>query len=657
MATNENSTLVEDVLEAKQKYRQLKGWQRYWSRALLTILGFSGLLFAMRVHTALGIELFNRQFLGLFFGIALAVVFFIVPATKASPKDRIPWYDYISHCLVLTIGVYTFYRAPTLPFTIYNTADSIFGAIAIILAMEAVRRSVGRILFSVAVIFLLYMVFGYLIPGELGGLKLSIQDISAYLYFDNNATLGITLYVAATILIAFFLLAEVLMSLKCQDFLVDFASGSMGRSRGGPAKVCVIAASLFGMITGSAVANVVFTGSMTIPLMKKMGYPRHVAAAISAAASTGSNFLPPMMGITAFIMASFLGVRYVAICIAAALPAIIYYFSLFIQVDLEAAKQQIRGLSPGEYPPLRKTMKRAYLFVIPLGALIYFLFIQQLEPDLAAGYTVLTGIAMGLIVNWKNIAMLKEIPGIFEMGAKKLLDIIVISLVAGIVMGVVARSGLAVTIGLIVAELGTTIGLFGMLLIVALICIFLGMGMPTALIYIFLSMLVGGAMVEAGLPRLASHLFIFYFGLVSLLTPPVAFAAFTAASIAGAKFFETGWRATRMGIAAYIVPFLFLFQPALLMQGSVAHIIPVFLLASVAVVCAAVLMTRHSLYAPINWYESLVLLATTVGLIYVVIYGNPALWWITLLISGIVLFAILSKGKLYRRSAYQTGGA
>jgi TRAP transporter 4TM/12TM fusion protein len=370
----------------------------------------------------------------------------------------------------------------------------------------------------------------------------------------------------AEIVIAFILFGRVLGALKADRFLTDAALAVMGRYRGAPAKVAVGASSLFGTISGSAVSNVMIDGPITIPMMVRAGYAPPVAAAIEAVASTGGQIMPPVMGITAFLIADWLGIPYGDVVIAAALPALLYYVALFVQIDLEAAKHGLVGLPREQIPRLMPILRGGWVFFVPLFILVFTLIELSWEAGRAAIAAVIAAIVIGVLDPRARPSLRTLWNAVCDTG-QSVLELVVITAIAGLVIGALQLSGLAFGMSLILVTLAQG-NMFLLLLLTALLCIVLGMGMPTAVIYILLAILVAPSLTEFGIEPLAAHLFLFYFGMLSMITPPMCLATFAAATIARCNFWSAGWAGTRLGIVAYIVPFVFVFHPELLMIGA-----------------------------------------------------------------------------------------
>jgi TRAP transporter 4TM/12TM fusion protein len=481
----------------------------------------------------------------------------------------VPWYDALAAAAAFgTLAYLTWqYQALVDLIVLRPRGGVVAGAIAIVLSLEALRRATGRTLPVIAAVFIAYALWGDVLPGQLAARATDWQTLSAYLALDVNGLLGLPLAVAATIVLAFLLFGELLNASRGTRFFTDIAMLAMGRFRGGPAKMAVVGSALFGSVSGSAVANVVATGVITIPLIKRSGYPAHKAAAIEAVASTGGQLMPPVMGASAFLMAEFLQIPYGEVVLAALLPAILYYVALFIQADLDAARMRIAPLAREELPPRRKVLPGLY-FVLPFVVLIVALFNFNQPPQLAALLAAVLLIPLALAFGYRGERprwreFLRAVPA----AGYAVLDIVLVCVAAGIVIGVLGISGLGFNLTQALVQVGE--GSLALLLVLtALVCIVLGMGLPTVGVYVLLAALVAPALIKVGVSPIAAHLYVMYFGMMSMITPPVAIAAFAAASIAGADPMRTGWSAVAFGWTAFVVPFLFVLSPQLLLQGA-----------------------------------------------------------------------------------------
>jgi TRAP transporter 4TM/12TM fusion protein len=450
------------------------------------------------------------------------------------------------------------------------------GIIAIILLIEALRRFCGAAITILTVVFIAYGFFGHNLGGIFEGAAVSPTRLILYFYADSGGIPGLILSIVCSVVFGFLLMGELMKTSGGGQFLTDISLSLMGHYRGGPAKVSIVASSIFGSISGSTVGNVMSTGVVTIPLMKKTGLPGYFAAAVEAIASNGGQLAPPVMGATAFLIAEFLDIPYLEVVGAAALPAIIYYVILFAQVDLMAKDNNLRGLKKSETPVFSKLIKQKGLHLIPIVSLIFLMFVIGLQPAKSALMSGFLAILAGLILRTvkPSLSLIMEFLGNVS---KTLIPIILIGGAAGIIVGVLNITGLGFNLTLGLTEIGAQYGLLVMLILTGIIAIILGMGMPTAAVYIVLSVVLAPAVIEMGVPVLAAHLFIFYFGLLSMITPPVAVASFVAAGIAEASLWRTSFTAIKLGIAAYFLPFLFVYNDSLLLRGTWVEILLIFL--------------------------------------------------------------------------------
>ena len=440
-------------------------------------------------------------------------------------------------------------------------------AIAIALLLEAVRRNCGNAIAWLMIGALGYGLFGHWLPGVLEAQYTEPRRLVGFLYVDTNGVPGLVLAVAATVVLAFIFFSKCLEATGAGRFFDQFALSLLGRYRGGPAKVAVVSSSLFGMISGSTVANVVSSGSVTIPLMRRSGVRPEYAAAVEAVASNAGQLTPPVMGATAFLIAEFLQISYSEVVLAAIVPALVVYIVLLVQVDSHAARHGLKGLPIAELPRLGRVLREGWPFVLPIAVLVYVMFSLGLSVTIAALYASATMLLLALLtrqpVAWRTLAH-KLTVGVGE----DMLAILLVSAGAGVVIGVLNITGLSFSITLLLTHVGEHWGVLAMLVLTALLAILLGMGIPTAAVYVLLSVILAPALTKIGIEPLAAHMFIFYFGLMSMLTPPVAIASYAAASLAGADLWKTSWEGMRLGFSGYLLPFVFVLNPALLWQDT-----------------------------------------------------------------------------------------
>ncbi len=588
------------LAEGPSKFRTLTGAARVAERSLLSSLTLIGAAWALEVHHAFPWTFFKEQYLGLFLALALGAVFLSVKPDVRAPGHWVPWYDWLLSLSGLATGGYIviFYPAIAYRLGVVTWDKVVLGGLAILLVLEATRRLVGWVMVGLGAALILYAKFAYLLPGLLYAKGSSWERIAVYLYLDTNSLLGLPLAVTASIVMAFIFFGQVLYAVGGDKFLTDLALVAMGRYRGGPAKVSVVASSLFGTVSGSAVSNVVVDGAITIPMMKRTGYAPHMAAAIEAVASTGGQIMPPVMGVAAFLIAEFLSIPYSEVALAAVIPALLYYLALFVQVDLEAAKRGLIGLPVEQLPRFGPVMRRGWSFLIPLLVLIYTLMIATWEAGKAGMAAVIATLVVGALQRDDRLTLRKLLTATEETG-RVLLDIVVITAVAGFVIGVLQLSGLGFKFSLLLVNMAGGNAL-ALLILTAVVCIILGMGMPTAIIYVMLAVLVGPALVQLGISPLGAHLFLFYFGMLSMITPPVCLATYAAASIGRADFMKTGWTGMRLGIVAYVVPFVFAYHPALLLKGSLVEITLAVATAVIGVILLGIGCAGY-MFSPLGW--------------------------------------------------------
>jgi TRAP transporter 4TM/12TM fusion protein len=512
-----------------------------------------------------GLNLYSEQMLLAVLGLAIAICFL---ATKRS------FWDPPAAALGLALCSYLAVRYPQLSNELTTRPlDGILTSAGLaVLVLEGTRRMAGFSLVGFTLFGVVYAMLGHHLPGVFQARPVDFTRLLVYLNLDTNALLGTSLQIAIVVVVPFILLGHVLGRCGGSAFFTDLARAWMGRYRGGSAKVAVAGSAFFGMISGSAVANVSAVGVVTIPLMKRSGYPAQIAAAIEAVGSTGGQLMPPVMGAAAFLMAEVLQVPYVEVMIAAIIPAFLYYLALFFQVDVEAAKRGIAGEPREHLPQLAAVLRSGWYFPIPFAVLVYALAEWNWPAEYAALAATAILIVLSLAFGYKGhrVPIQQIISSIVSTGGA-VVDLILICAVAGMFIGILNITGLA--FGLTLQLLAITgESLPAMLVVTALMAIALGLGLPTVGVYIIMATLIAPALVKVGVAPMAAHMFLLYFGIMSMVTPPVALSAFAAATIAGSDVDKTGWTATRIGWAAYIVPFLFALSPSLLMQGP-PHVI------------------------------------------------------------------------------------
>jgi len=512
--------------------------------------------------------------------------FFLYPGWEGANK-KVHFVDYILILMIIIPFIYMvinfdewIYRVGVVP----TTWDTIISLMFIVAILEMTRRTTGLALTIIATVFILYGHFGSSLPGLFYHRGYSWPRIFTYL-FSLDGILGLPIFVSAAYVYIFVIFGAFLRSSGVGAYFIQFSNAIVGWARGGPAKVAIISSSLFGTVSGSSAANVVGTGSFTIPMMKNMGYKAHFAGAVEAVASTGGQIMPPVMGAGAFLMAEILGIPYVKVLVAAILPAAMYYLAVYFMVDFEAAKTGLVGLPPDQIPNKKETFKRIYMFA-PLGILVYYIAVEMASIIKAGTLAVVGCIA----VSWtsKETRMgLKKVIDSLANGARGAIEMAGTCAAAGIVIGIISQTGIGLKFATILLEYSK--GILPLALFLSMVvAIVLGMGMPTTAAYAICAAVITTGLIKLGAIPIAAHLFVFYFACISAITPPVALAAYAGAAIAKASPNRVGFTAMKLGVAAFIAPYMFIFSPAMLFIGSPADIVIVTvtaLLGSFALAC------------------------------------------------------------------------
>jgi len=635
--------------------RQLQGKTRKLVRLLLIIATIMGTLFAAQVLSLFNIAIYAQQYLGLFLAIAMIAVFLSKKPTDKIKTDTVPWYDWVLTGASLIVGGYYaiwFPEASTLVLLI--TFDKwIVGTLAAILTLEAARRIYGWVLVAIAAIAMAYSVFSGFLPGVFHAGGVSWPRLSTAMLLGTNGILGSPTHILATIVLIYVLFGNVLFDAGGGQVLVNLALSLMGRFRGGGAKVAVFASALFGMMSGSAVSNVAVTGSVTIPLMKQVGYKPHVAGGIEAAAATGGLITPPVMGAVAFMMADYLRIPYARVALAAALPATLYYLCLWLQVDWEAGKTKLVGLRTEQVPKMKVVVREGWFFGIPIFILIWGLFIQNYEPSKAGVIAVLSvlGIILALRLLGKRGSM--NFWNMLERTGRSLIDLAIIGALAGIIICSFDLSGLGFTLTLGLQSLAGN-SLLALLLLTgaSTLLMDIAMGLPGIAIYVIQVALMAPLLISNGVVPLAAHFFILYWGVFSQVTPPVAIAAFAAANIAGSDPMKTGWQATNFCILGYVLPMIFAYHPTLLLVGQPFDIVLDFLTAVIGVFALSIGIRGFFLFE-VGWVVRLLLILAGLGMI--VPAGSITFgWYLNALALVVIIAFVVSNWMQYRRKVCLT---
>ena len=571
--------------EELARYRKLRG---FWAvlfagaTALSIVLGVNQLF---NLNFFVGYVMIEGRYYYLLTAVLLPLVFIAFPPSKKSSKDRVPWYDIV--LALLTFGVLLYFVSEAeriLEEGWEYSAPDLAKAMALVLwvlIIEIGRRTGGPSILVITIVLSTFPIYAHLMPEIVSGVNQSLTDTAAFHIMSAESFLGIPLRAFAELVFGFLIFGVAMQYTGAGAFFINFAFALLGKVRGGPAKVAIFASGLFGSMSGSVVSNVLTTGCMTIPAMKRVGFRPAYAGGVEACASTGGVLMPPIMGATAFIMASFLNLPYSEVALAAAVPSLLYYFGLFMQIDAYAAKYKMRGLPREELPSLKASIIEGWPYLIAFFSLIYMLLVLQQEAT-APFYAT----ALLLVINqfsrkhrmdWAKFKL-------FFFGIGILFAELVGVLAAiGLIVGSLSMTGMA---GTLTNDLVFIAGGNILLLLVmgALTSFILGMGMTVTACYIFLAVILAPALIKNGLDPLAVHLFLMYWGMISFITPPVAIGAFAAAGLARASPMATGFEAMRLGAIIYLVPFFFVFNPALLLRGPWAEIVIVSVTAVIGVI-------------------------------------------------------------------------
>lgn len=592
--------------------RTIQPYLRRTINAMCVALIAAGAFFAMNTHLYIGWTVLSQQFYGFIMGISLFATLLLFPMTKKGPYDHAPWYDIVLALLGVLCGLYImiFYHAVTIDMAEITWHKVGFGLLAILLTIEATRRIFGLILPAIALSFVFYGLFAEHFPGMFQTRSIPAERMAMELLLSDQAMLGQIMQILATIVLVYILFGHLLFSMGGGTLFTDLALAALGRQRGGPAKVAVFGSAIFGSISSSAVANVVITGSVTIPMMKRIGYQAKVAGAVEATASTGGLVMPPVMSAVTFVMAEYLQMPYGQVVLAAIIPALLYYAALLIQVDLEAGRTGMKGLPESEIPRAWDVLKAGWPFLLPLPVLVYTLVWLLWQPETAGMFATFLLLACGY---W----FVRDKPwkwwyDMIAQAGLQVTEVIIVGLLVGLILGASSMTGLSFTLTEPLLWLGQSSVLL-LLVATAIISLILGMGLPGIAIYFMQVALIVPALVQFGILPIAAHFFIFYYGVFSLITPPVAVAAMAAAGIAKCSPWDCGVEACKMGVVAFIVPFVFVFSPTLLAQGPLWLILINFTSALFGVLAIAVAL-RGYFRTHVDMPMRIILFAAAIGL-------------------------------------------
>lgn len=587
---------------------------RIWEGKPKIVVGIILALFSLYcIYVTLFANFLEQVRLSSFLGLVIVMGYLTYPAKKGKMQPNyMPWYD----ILLMVLGAASFFYYTANAYTLLNTSmklkleDPIYivaGIIGLVVLAELCRRSVGLPILCVAGIFLGYTVYWYLKDGKM------LARIVHELFYNENGLLSTPINVCSKYIVVFIIFGAFLEKTGISAFFIELANALTGKYAGGPAKVAVVSSALCGMVSGSSVGNTVTTGSITIPMMKKTGYDKNFAGAVEAAASTGGQIMPPIMGAAAFLMADYLGVPYSDILVRAILPACLYFLGVFLSVHLEAKHLGLKGLSKDQLPRVKELLKESYL-LLPLFILIYLVCSQTMTMQSAAAWSILATIVVGAVSNYlrmRKVMKLSEkndpeakaeadrveqlmfrpvhVFQALENGGRSCISVAVACGIAGVICGCLTMTGLASTVinGIVLVSKGK---LFLGLLLTMICCIILGMGLPTTATYCIMASTCAPILIQMGVPMVCAHFFVFYYGIVADITPPVALAAYAGAAISGGSPMKTGVNATRLAIAGFIIPFIFAMSPDMLLVNT-------------------------------TWYEVLLITVTSIIGMYGVTYG------------------------------------
>jgi TRAP transporter 4TM/12TM fusion protein len=518
-----------------------------------------------------GLSLYTEQYLAGLLALALPLIYLHVPAgagrTRVGPAS---WFDILAAIAAFLCSVYVVFRFPPLSELVSERPwdGLVVAAVMILLVLEGLRRTTGNALVYTTIgFFILALIAGFL-PGEFAAKSIPLDRLTYYVLWDSTAILGVPMKIVSTVVVIFVLFGNVLFKSGGAAFFTDISMALMGRHRGGPAKIAIVGSSLFGTISGNVVSNVMTVGVVTIPMMRRVGFRPHLAAAIEACASTGGQLMPPVMGVAAFVMAEFLRVPYSEVALAATIPAILFYVALFIQVDLEAARTRILPLEPSQIPRVSAVLRQGWHFPIPFAVLIYALFWLNYEAEFAGLFAIAAALVLAFVFPFQGRRLgLRDLYEMVRDTGLSVLDLFMLGAASGIMIGALGYSGAGFTLSVVLIHLAGG-SLIGLLVLSGIANIVLGAGLPTVACYILLATLVAPTLIQMGIDPMAAHMFILYYGCLSAISPPVAIAAFIAANLAEADHNKTGWTAMAFGWTIFVIPFLFVFSPSLLMRGS-----------------------------------------------------------------------------------------
>jgi len=600
-----------DELKPDMKAKQDKLLEKFEKESKTRM--FDHFLLAQAVYwIAIGIALYHfiTSFIGypathlhrsLHVSMILFMTFFIYPVSRKSSRKTLPWYDIVFALLSVAVAVYVwvdyinFINRMGSP----NTMDVIMGTLLIVLVLEASRRISGWPLVMLSLLFLLYGLFGRNLPGIFMHRGYDWKALVNHIFINTEGIYGTSVDVAASYIFLFIMFGTVMNKCGMGRFFNDLALAFAGSSKGGPAKVAVIASGFLGSINGSAVANVVTTGAFTIPLMKKTGYSKEFSGAVESSASVGGQLLPPIMGAAAFIMAEMLGVKYGTIVISAAIPALLYYLGILVQVQLRASKKNLQGIPKEELPKVGDVMRERGHLLLPIAFLLYMLLFSGATVIFSAFWAIVATIVVSMARKSTRMTG-KQILDAFAEGTRAVVSVAVACAVVGIIIGVVSLTGFGLNMANAIIQLGQS-NLMLTLLLTMVTCMILGMGLPSIPAYLITATMAAPALVKLGIPPLAAHMFVFYFAMFANITPPVALASFAAAGLSGGDPMKTGLQSVKLSLAGFIVPYMFIYNSALLLIDTTPLIALRVTVTAIVGVCMIGMATEGYFLIEMKW--------------------------------------------------------
>ncbi|NYB73470.1 TRAP transporter permease [Sedimentibacter hydroxybenzoicus DSM 7310] len=553
----------------------------------IILLGFS--LFQLYTAIFLGMEPMILRSIHLAFGLSL--IFLLYPASKKWSKDKLHPLDVITALIAVIVCFYVvvFYKDLVYRAGRITTTDMVVGLMAVFLVLEAARRVIGLPMVIISVLFIAYAFLGPYIPGKLAHRGVSLNNFAQHIFFTTEGIMGLPIGVSSTFIFMFLLFGAYLEKTGMGEFFINLANSISGSSPGGPAKVAVISSGCMGTLSGSSVANVVGTGSFTIPMMKRLGYKNEFSGAVEATASTGGQLMPPIMGAAAFLMAEITNTPYFTIIKAAAVPALLYYFGVWVGVHFEAKKLNLTGMSKDQIPKISHVMKTRGHLIIPIISVMYLL-IQGFSPIRAALGAIVTTLICSAFKKDTRMSFNDIVDGLIK-GAKSALTVVAACACAGIIIGVVTQTGLGLKMGSVIVGMANG-NLFLTLFFTMITSLILGIGVPTTANYVITSTIAAPALLMLGVGVIPAHMFVFYFGIIADVTPPVCLAAVAASGIAKSEPMRTGVQATRLAIAAFLIPYIFVHSPRILMINTTPLLLVFDIVtALVGITCIAIALT------------------------------------------------------------------